>query len=147
MAAKEVRGLWATIQENLNEAGLDVELPDLSDLDPANCKMICMPLGLSASLREMEQGPRENVVMVRVDDDTKRSLDAWIETAAVKSRSEAAALFIREGLKVRAEELEELEDALREVEQAKERLRQKARSVLREEDPARSDADKEDDDD
>ena len=132
MADKEARGLWATIQAKLDEAGWDVELPDLSGLDPANCKMICMPFGLAASLQEMEREPRDNVVMVRVDDGTKRSLDAWIETGAVKSRSEAAALFMREGLQVRAEELAELEDALRDVERAKDRLRQKARSVLRE---------------
>ena len=125
-------GLWAAIQDTLSEAGLDVELPDLSGLDPANCKMICMPFGLSTALQEMESEPRDNVVMVRVNDTTKQSLDSWIETGAVKSRSEAAALFIREGLKVRAEELEELEDALRDVERAKDRLRQKARSVLRE---------------
>jgi len=49
---------------------------------------------------------------------------------SVRSRSEAAALFIREGLKVRAEELERLRDALREVEDAKRRLREKARGVL-----------------
>ena len=140
MASEANPGLWAAIQDKLNEAGLDVELPDLSDLDPANCKVICMPLGLSASLREMEREPRDNVVMVRVDDDTKQSLDAWIETGAVKSRSEAAALFIREGLKVRGQELEELEDALREVESARDRLRKKARSVLREDGPEDADA-------
>ena len=143
MADKEPRGLWATIQDKLKEAGLDVELPDLSDLDPANCKMICMPFGLSTSLREMEGEPRENVVMVRVNHRTKRSLDAWIETGAVKSRSEAAALFIREGLQVRAEELEELEDALKEVELAKDRLRQKARTVLRDDRPEQSGGDEE----
>ena len=143
MADKSGQGIWAAIQARLSEVGLHVEMPDLSDLDPANCKMICMPVGLSASLREMEGEPRENVVMVRVNDGTKRSLDAWIETGAVKSRSEAAALFIREGLKVRAEELKELEDALREVEQAKDRLRQKARSVLREDEPVDQDSDKE----
>lgn len=146
MADKEPRGLWATIQDKLKEAGLDVELPDLSDLDPANCKMICMPFGLSTSLREMEGEPRENVVMVRVNDDAKRSLDAWIETGAVKSRSEAAALFIREGLKVRAEELEGLEDALKEVELAKDRLRRKARTVLRDDQPEQSEGDEEKED-
>jgi len=99
--------------------------------------MICMPFGLSTALQEMEQRPRDNVVMVRVDDETKKDLDAWIESGAVKSRSEAAALFIREGLKVRAKELGELEEALREVEQAKDRLRQKARSVLREDEVER----------
>ena len=141
MTEREERGLWSTIKEKLEEAGLDMELPDLSELDlseldPADCKVICMPLGLSASLREMEREPRDNVIMVRVNDATKRSLDAWIETDAVKSRSEAAALFIREGLKVRAEELEELEEALREVEEAKDRLRKKARRVLREDEGA-----------
>lgn len=132
MRNDEPKGLWATIQEKLNDAGLDVQLPDLSDLDPASCKMFCMPFGLSASLHAMEGEPRDNVVMVRVDDGTIRSLDAWIETQAVKSRSEAAALFIREGLKIRADELKELEDALQDVEQARDRLRKKARSVFRE---------------
>jgi hypothetical protein len=134
-------GLWAKIQRKLDEAGLDIELPDLSGLDPANCRMICMPIGLSEALSEMEQKPRDRVVMVRLDDESTKSLDAWVETGAVKSRSGAAALFIREGLKVRAQELRELEEALRDVEEAKERLRRKARSVLRD------DADQDDDGD
>lgn len=148
MSKKEPRGLWASLQETLTEAGFDIELPDLSDLDPTRaCKMICMPFGLAAALEEMERKPRENVVMVRVGDDTKRSLDAWIETGAVKSRSEAAALFIREGLQVRAEELGELEGALRDVEEAKDRLRRKARSVLREDEPDEQSDQKESNDD
>ena len=130
MTDKEGRGLWAAIQDKLHEAGLDVELPDLSELDPANCKMICMPFGLASSLQEMERHPRENVVMVRVDDATQRSLDSWIETGAVKSRSEAAALFIREGLKVRADELEKLNEALEDVKAARERLREQAQQVF-----------------
>ena len=132
MAKNEPKGLWASIQETLNDAGLEIELPDLSDLDPLNCKMVCMPFGLAASLQDLERERRENVVMVRVDNRTQKSLDAWIEAGAVKSRSEAAALFIREGLNVRAQELKELEDALREVEEAKKRLREKAKTVLRE---------------
>ena len=115
MAEREPKGLWAAIQDTLTEVGLEVELPDLSDLDPLNCKMVCMPFGLAASLQEMESERRDNVVMVRVDDTTQQKLDAWIEAGAVKSRSEAAALFIREGLKVRAKELEELEEALKDV--------------------------------
>lgn len=123
---------WEMIQERLRETGLDFELPDLSHVDPAKCKVICVPLGLGESLREMGKESRDQVVMVRVDDDTKRSLDAWVETGAVKSRSEAAALFIREGLKVRAQELQELEDALRDLRRAKHRLQRKARDILRE---------------
>jgi Arc/MetJ-type ribon-helix-helix transcriptional regulator len=85
---------------------------------------------MKTSLRELDGVTRDQVVMVRVDEQTSRTLDAWVETGAVRSRSEAAALFIREGLKVRAEELERLRDALREVEDAKRRLREKARGVL-----------------
>jgi len=81
-------------------------------------------------VREMEKNPRDQVVMVRVDEKTSQALDAWVETGAVKSRSEAAALFIREGLKMRADELERLRDALRDVESAKERLRQKAQELF-----------------
>ena len=42
----------------------------------------------------------------------------------------AAAVFIREGLKVRDQELQELNEALSDVEDAKARLREKARQVL-----------------
>lgn len=128
------RDLLAAVQKKLRDAGLEVELPDLSGLDPANCKVVCMPLGLSDTLRQMGREPRNNVVMVRVDDDTVRRLDAWIETGAVGSRSEAAALFLREGLALRAAELSELEEALGDVERARARLREKARSVLRQDD-------------
>jgi len=50
--------------------------------------------------------------MVRVDEDTSNALDAWVEAGAVKSRSAAAALFIREGLKVRDSELQDLKKGL-----------------------------------
>jgi len=53
-----------------------------------------------------------------------------VETGAVKSRSEAAALFIKEGLRVRATELSELGESLREVEEARDRLRKRVREVL-----------------
>lgn len=125
------RGVWGAVEEALRQSGLDFDLPDLSDLDPAECKVVCVPLGLGDSLREMGKEARDQVVMVRVDDDTKQSLDAWVATGALKSRSEAAALFIREGLKVRAQELQELEGALRDLRRAKDRLERKARDILR----------------
>jgi metal-responsive CopG/Arc/MetJ family transcriptional regulator len=81
-------------------------------------------------LSELGDAIRDKVVMVRVDEETSEELDAWVETEVVKSRSEAAALFIREGLKVRADELAQLKDALRDVERAKENLRHKARDVF-----------------
>jgi Arc/MetJ-type ribon-helix-helix transcriptional regulator len=78
----------------------------------------------------MGRTTRDQVVMVRIDEDTSTKLDHWVETGAFKSRSEAAALFIREGLLVHARELDELDEALSGVEQAKDRLRQKARQVF-----------------
>ena len=68
--------------------------------------------------------------MVRVDSETAEKLDAWVETDAIKSRSQAAALFIREGLRVREKELAELEEALDDLNEAKSRLRERAREVL-----------------
>jgi Arc/MetJ-type ribon-helix-helix transcriptional regulator len=68
--------------------------------------------------------------MVRSDEETTKKLDAWLETGAFKSRSEAAALFIREGLKVHARELDELEEALQGVEAAKDHLKERAREVF-----------------
>jgi Arc/MetJ-type ribon-helix-helix transcriptional regulator len=73
--------------------------------------------------------------MVRVDEATSQALDAWVATGAVKSRSEAAALFIREGLKVRADELARLRDSLRELDEAKERLHRRAMEVFGAEPP------------
>ena len=68
--------------------------------------------------------------MVRIDEETRKVLDAWISTGYFKSRSEAAALFIREGLKIRSSELGKLKDAIKQVEKAKDKLRDKAQEVF-----------------
>ena len=123
------KDLWDTIQERLKAEGLDLESlccgPAIGAL-----KLVCVPSSLSESVQAMGTAPRDQVLMVRVDEGTSRTLDSWVATGAVRSRSEAAAVFIREGLKVRAGELQELKDALSEVEAAKSRLRDKAREVL-----------------
>jgi len=46
---------------------------------------------------------RGNVVMVRVNDETLKHLDMLVEAEIAKSRSEAAALLINEGIKHNAE--------------------------------------------
>ncbi len=53
---------------------------------------------IGQTLGEALQG-RGNVVMVRVNDDTLAHLDMLVEAEMVKSRSEAAALLIIEGMK------------------------------------------------
>jgi Arc/MetJ-type ribon-helix-helix transcriptional regulator len=118
---EKLEGLGVNISEDIEAS--------LRDLD-AGVKVVCVTPDLGESVREMGESPREHTVMVRVDEDTLQKLDAWVESGAVKSRSEAAALFIREGLQVRAEELSELEDALKKVDEAKRKLREKAKTVF-----------------
>ncbi len=124
------------ISERLSHHGIDLE-HDLADLDlgfdlgeGARVKVVCVSPDLKDSVEKMGKKQRDQVVMVRVDGDTLKRLDDWVAIGAVKSRSEAAALFIREGLEVRADELEQLRDALREVEAAQQRLKNKAREVF-----------------
>jgi len=126
---QEDKGFWETIQAKLNDEGLDLEALCCGPVVGA-LKLVCVPSSLRESVDEMSEAPRDQVVMVRVDAETTAKLDSWLETGAVKSRSEAAAVFIREGLKVRAQELQDLKDALSDVEAAKERLRDKAKEVL-----------------
>jgi Arc/MetJ-type ribon-helix-helix transcriptional regulator len=126
--------LWGLIKSELGDKGIDVEALSCCAPDTSCLKVVCLPTGLGQSLEELGQEVRDQVVMVRVDEDTRRKLDAWVGSGAVRSRSEAAALFIREGLKVRASELDKLGEAIQGVEAAKERLRKKARDVFGEQD-------------
>lgn len=123
--------LWDTIRGQLRERGIDVDLAACCEgaADP-RVKVVCVASDLKESVAEVGKGPRDQVVMVRVDEETVRALDSWVETGAVRSRSEAAAVFMREGLKVRGQELEQLRDALREVDEARRKLRDKARVVF-----------------
>lgn len=125
------------LKKALAEQGIDFEAL-CSCREPAEggegrraaIKVVCVAPTLKDSVAEMGAAARDQVVMVRVDEQTARTLDAWVETGVVRSRSEAAALFIREGLKVRASELERLSDALRDVHQARDRLRREAREAF-----------------
>jgi len=128
-------GLWDRIRSQLQDKGVSIDFEngfDFSCVNPmgGGVKVVCVAPDLKQSVEEMGRKPRDQVVMVRVDESTLGDLDAWVATGAVKSRSEAAALFIREGLKVRSDELERLRGALREVKEAQERLRQRAREIF-----------------
>jgi Arc/MetJ-type ribon-helix-helix transcriptional regulator len=131
----DLETILGSIQGHLNDAGLNVDLCSESGFwswpkNSKRVKVVCVAPGLKNSVDELGKTPRDQVVMVRVDTETSEELDAWVETGAVKSRSEAAALFIREGLSVRADELERLRGAIRDVEQARERLREQAEQVF-----------------
>ena len=123
---------WKRLEDELEDELIDVgaELKDVFDKIGDKFKFVCISPDLTESVEEMAGSQREHVVMVRVDDETKSKLDLWVETDAVKSRSEAAALFIREGLKVRQAELEQLEESLDDLDKARQRVRDKGREVF-----------------
>lgn len=124
--------LIASIIETIESLGVEIgEEVEASLRDiKGDWKVVTITPDLGESVREMGESPRDHTVMVRVDEKTSKELDSWVEIGAVKSRSEAAALFIREGLQARADELAELEEALQKVEKAKRNLRDKARTVF-----------------
>jgi hypothetical protein len=127
------KDLWEMVKRKLKEQGIGFEdlLETLDSVDEADIRVICAAAGdLSESIEELIGTNRSEVVMVRVDEETDRKLSMWVETDAVKSKSEAAALFIKEGLKVRSRELDELTDAINDVKKAKERLQSRAKKIF-----------------
>jgi len=128
--ADEFNDVLSKLGEQLKKQGIDLKKLSENCLSGIPFKVVAVTADLEDSLREMGEETRDQVVMVRIDDETTENLDDWVETGAVKSRSEGAALFIREGLKVRAEELARLKDALADVKAAKDKLRKQAKDVL-----------------
>ena len=123
-------GLLGLVRDELLKKGIDLDAIGCGDINDAAVKVVCLASDLGQSIEEMGQSTRDQVVMVRIDEETCSAIDAWIEAGAIKSRSEGAALFIREGLKVRASELEKLKGALKDVENAKDRLKKKAKQIF-----------------
>jgi Arc/MetJ-type ribon-helix-helix transcriptional regulator len=122
--------LYTEISEALQRHGIELRVGLAGDDDLANCTVMCLTGDMKTTVAEMGRSSRDQVVMVRIDEETRDKLDLWIETGAVKSRSEAAALFINEGIKVRSGELEQLREAIEDVNDAKQRLEERARQVI-----------------
>jgi Arc/MetJ-type ribon-helix-helix transcriptional regulator len=66
---------------------------------------------------------RDHVVMVRVNDDSLRKIEALAESGIFKSRSEAAAFLISEGVKSQAELFDRIEQKIAEIERLKSELK------------------------
>ena len=75
---------------------------------------------------DKELGGRSNVVMTRLNDDDLKQIDGLVAIEAFKTRSEAAAFFIREGIQARKDLFQKVMptvDKIRELkEQAKKSL-------------------------
>src|SRR5256885_14676524 len=66
---------------------------------------------------------RDHVVMVRVNDDSLKSLDALVQSGIFKSRSEAAAFLISEGVKAQATLFERISERIAEIERLRSELK------------------------
>ena len=66
---------------------------------------------------------RDHVVMVRVNDDSLKSLDALVQSGIFKSRSEAAAFLISEGVKAQSTLFERISERIAEIERLRSELK------------------------
>ena len=69
---------------------------------------------------------RDHVVMVRVNDDSIKKLDALVQSGIFKSRSESAAFLISEGIKAQEPLFERISEKIEEIE----RLRSELKSIV-----------------
>jgi hypothetical protein len=74
---------------------------------------ICIKLG-------KDLGDRGNVVMTRLDDADLKRIDALVEVEAFKSRSEAAAFFIKQGIQARKDLFEKVMPTVEKIRELKE---------------------------
>ena len=128
----QLQALLESVQELLDEHGITANIESAAGIleGGQTCRMICITDDLGSSRSKLKSQPRDHVVMVRVDANTVKGLDSWIKAGVASSRSEAAALFIREGLNLRNQELEELKGSIERVERAQEDLEKHARTIL-----------------
>ena len=72
---------------------------------------------------------RDHVVMVRVNDESLKRLDALVQSGIFKSRSESAAFLIGEGIKAQAILFDSISQKIEEIE----RLRAELKSIVHKE--------------
>ena len=80
---------------------------------------------LGENIRETIMGMREgreNVVMVRIDDDSNSRIDALVDAGLVKSRSEGGAFLIAEGIRARGKLFDTIVEMVADIRQKREDL-------------------------
>lgn len=70
-----------------------------------------------------ELGCRGNVVMTRLGDEDLEQIDALVEVEVFKSRSEAAAFFIKEGMQARKDLFQKVMPTVDKIRELKEQAR------------------------
>jgi hypothetical protein len=118
--------LDAGIAAALEGMGVDVEALMQGD----GTRVVVVQASMEDAVKSLSSGARDQVVMTRINAQTAQALDQWVDAGVAKSRSEAAALFLQEGLKIRQPELDELSGALETLERARKAVKVKAQTLL-----------------
>ena len=124
-----IKDILNKVADELKGVGIHMDCAE-DDGKEKKVKVVVAVPDLKDSVDEMGEKPRGETVMVRISEEISSDLDAWVETGYFKSRSEAAALFLLDGLKLRSSELNKLNDAISDVKKAKDTLREKARDIF-----------------
>ena len=66
---------------------------------------------------------RSNVIMTRLNDEDLKQIDALVEVEAFKSRSEAAAFFIKEGIQARKDLFQKVMPTVEKIRELKEQAK------------------------
>lgn len=119
---------------DIDEETAETCCPEISDLEGKKVKCVIKmhcPEGEDAEkIKEKvllrlgkELGGRSNVVMTRLNDEDLKKIDALVEVEAFKSRSEAAAFFIKEGVQARADLFQKVASTVEKIRELKEQAR------------------------
>lgn len=125
--ASESQG--SSVRDRIQDLLGDLNLGSLNVLDDgaiAAC-ICCEPGAISENvkdaIRNMAGSSRNNVVMVRVTEESLAQLNQLVEAGIAGSRSEAAAFLIGSGAHARKDLFEKIAEKVEEIRKAREELR------------------------
>ncbi len=102
--------------------------------DEEDCSVMCCHDGGHVHAEVISTSPRAisafcfkgrgNVVMTRLNDDDLSKIDALVEVEVFKSRSEATAFFIKEGMNARKDLFDKVMDTVNKIKELKEQAKE-----------------------
>ena len=129
--------VYEAIRRALRSQGLDPDRLTCQGEDTPR-RVVVVAANLSDSRQQLCRSVRDQVLLLRVDIATISQLDEWVSAGVAKSRAEAAALFLREGLALRKPDLDRLAPALKKLEEARREVQSSARRMLEPKQPSRA---------
>ena len=108
------------------------EKKEKEEKEESECRigMVCADIPDMSKLQEVAKSIREvlkergNVIMTRLNDDDLEKIDALVEVELFKSRSEAVAYFIHEGIKARKDLFNKVTPTVEKIRQLKKEARE-----------------------